>query len=171
MSSSDVVHFRLEASMCGIAGLFIKTTRLQPELGSLLAAMTSTLCSRGPDSAGFAVYASENIGRVKLTLTSIAEEPDFDALGAELLRALGASVPISRLHTHAVLAVPAHQVEHSRAWLARNSARGPRRQRGRRARDLQRGRLSRRRRATLRHCHDSRERMASGIRAWRRNRP
>ena len=106
--------------MCGIAGLFIKTTRLQPELGSLLAAMTSTLCSRGPDSAGFAVYASENIGRVKLTLTSIAEEPDFDALGAELSRALGASVPISRLHTHAVLAVPAHQVEHSRAWLARN---------------------------------------------------
>ena len=76
--------------MCGIAGLFIKNPRLQPELGSLLAAMTSTLCSRGPDSAGFAVYTVENAGKVKLTLTSLAEELDFDALGAELSRALGA---------------------------------------------------------------------------------
>jgi asparagine synthetase B (glutamine-hydrolysing) len=37
--------------MCGIAGLFIKDPKLEPKLGALLAKMTSTLCSRGPDSA------------------------------------------------------------------------------------------------------------------------
>jgi len=38
--------------MCGIAGLFIKDPKLEPKLGALLAKMMSTLCSRGPDSAG-----------------------------------------------------------------------------------------------------------------------
>lgn len=42
--------------MCGIVGLFLKDQRLEPELGALLAGMLGTLCDRGPDSAGFAVY-------------------------------------------------------------------------------------------------------------------
>jgi hypothetical protein len=42
--------------MCGIVGLFLKDYKLAPELGAYLAAMLGTLCDRGPDSGGFAVY-------------------------------------------------------------------------------------------------------------------
>lgn len=42
--------------MCGIVGLFLKDPRLEGELGGLLAGMLGTLCDRGPNSAGFAVY-------------------------------------------------------------------------------------------------------------------
>src|SRR5450755_1468398 len=56
--------------MCGIVGLFLKDETLAPRLGELLAGMLSTMCERGPDSAGFAVYGSETPGALKLTLRS-----------------------------------------------------------------------------------------------------
>ena len=49
--------------MCGIVGLFLKDTKLEPELGALTAGMLRTLCDRGPDSAGFAVYGAEHAGQ------------------------------------------------------------------------------------------------------------
>ena len=48
--------------MCGIVGLFLKDSKLEPDLGRLTAAMLSEMCDRGPDSAGFAVYGSETPG-------------------------------------------------------------------------------------------------------------
>ena len=45
--------------MCGIVGLFIKSKSLEPELGQHFAPMLETMCSRGPDSAGFAIYDEE----------------------------------------------------------------------------------------------------------------
>src|SRR5260370_42662944 len=54
--------------MCGIVGLFLKDPHLEPELGTLVAGMLGTLCDRGPDSAGFAIYGSETPGAIKLTL-------------------------------------------------------------------------------------------------------
>ena len=42
--------------MCGIAGLFLKRSSLEPQLGSMLSRMLTVLSDRGPDSAGFAVY-------------------------------------------------------------------------------------------------------------------
>ena len=54
--------------MCGIVGLFLKDPKLEGDLGGLLAGMLGTLCDRGPDSAGFAVYGGETPGSVKLTL-------------------------------------------------------------------------------------------------------
>ena len=44
--------------MCGIVGLFLKNQALEPKLGSLMAGMLGTMCERGPDSAGFAIYGS-----------------------------------------------------------------------------------------------------------------
>ena len=49
--------------MCGIVGLYLKDHALEPELGALLAGMLGTLCDRGPDSAGFAVYGAAAPGR------------------------------------------------------------------------------------------------------------
>ncbi|WP_342709825.1 glutamine amidotransferase family protein [Bradyrhizobium sp. B124] len=107
--------------MCGIAGLFIKETRLQPRLGELLASMTSTLCSRGPDSAGFALYTAEESGKTKLTLTSVDARADYDALGDMLSRSLGASVSLTSRYTHAVLSVPTSLAQSCRDWLLENA--------------------------------------------------
>ena len=54
--------------MCGIVGLYLKDHALEPELGALLAGMLGTLCDRGPDSAGFAVYGAAAPGAIKLTV-------------------------------------------------------------------------------------------------------
>jgi len=43
--------------MCGIVGLHLKNPDLQPRLGELLTVMLEAMTTRGPDSAGIAVYA------------------------------------------------------------------------------------------------------------------
>ena len=43
--------------MCGIVGLYLKNLDLSPDLGRLTALMLHEMSSRGPDSAGFAIYA------------------------------------------------------------------------------------------------------------------
>ena len=43
--------------MCGIIGLHCKDPELQPRLGELLTVMLEAMTTRGPDSAGIAVYA------------------------------------------------------------------------------------------------------------------
>ena len=43
--------------MCGISGLHLKNPGLQPQLGELLTQMLEAMTTRGPDSAGIAVYA------------------------------------------------------------------------------------------------------------------
>ncbi|TKV74094.1 glutamine amidotransferase [Bradyrhizobium elkanii] len=107
--------------MCGIAGLFIKGTRLQPQLGEFLAGMTSTLCSRGPDSAGFALYTAGAEGKAKLTLTPVGERSDFEALGHILSRSIGAPVSVTRRHTQAVLTVPTDRAKLCRDWVFENA--------------------------------------------------
>ena len=52
--------------MCGIVGLFIKDKALEPQLGALTAQMLATMCERGPDSAGFAVYGAPESGKAKI---------------------------------------------------------------------------------------------------------
>ena len=54
--------------MCGIVGLFLKNEALEPELGKMMTTMLATMCERGPDSAGFAVYGGGDDGSVKLTV-------------------------------------------------------------------------------------------------------
>jgi methylamine---glutamate N-methyltransferase subunit A len=103
--------------MCGIAGLFLKDAKLEPDLGSMLAGMLSPLSDRGPDSAGFAVYGAETPGYVKFTLR-LPSAFDVDRLLEGLQQRLGA--PVShRLHgTHLVLSVPAERVSLTRQALA-----------------------------------------------------
>lgn len=44
-------------AMCGIVGLYLKDNALSGDLGRLTALMLHEMRERGPDSAGFAVYA------------------------------------------------------------------------------------------------------------------
>jgi methylamine---glutamate N-methyltransferase subunit A len=46
--------------MCGIIGLHLKNQSLQPRLGELLTVMLEAMTTRGPDSAGIAVYADRD---------------------------------------------------------------------------------------------------------------
>ena len=71
--------------MCGIVGLFLKNKALEPELGTMLSGMLATMCDRGPDSAGFAVYGSGDSAHVKLTLRATAPGYDFAELAKRLL--------------------------------------------------------------------------------------
>jgi methylamine---glutamate N-methyltransferase subunit A len=48
--------------MCGIVGLHLLNTDLSPRLGELLATMLDAMTTRGPDSAGLAVYSDETVG-------------------------------------------------------------------------------------------------------------
>jgi len=90
--------------MCGIVGLFLKDASLERELGRLLAGMLGTLCDRGPDSAGFAVYGDETPGGMKLTLRA-PPDYDFKQLVKQLEDASGALPHVIR-DTHMVITVP-----------------------------------------------------------------
>jgi glutamate synthase domain-containing protein 1 len=103
--------------MCGIAGLFLKDAKLEPDLGSMLARMLSPLSDRGPDSAGFAVYGAETPGHVKFTLR-LPPTADVDGLLKSLRDELGERIA-HRLHgTHVVVVIPAGRVALARRVLA-----------------------------------------------------
>ena len=88
--------------MCGIVGLFCKTTELEQSLGTQLAAMLAQMSDRGPDSAGVAVYRDPAPpGASKLTLYSPDAREDWAGVGA----ALGALDEPSVRASHAVLVV------------------------------------------------------------------
>ena len=42
--------------MCGIVGIYLKSKKFEKSLGGMLSKMLVSMESRGPDSAGFAIY-------------------------------------------------------------------------------------------------------------------
>jgi glutamate synthase domain-containing protein 1 len=71
--------------MCGIVGLYCKSTALEPRLGEYLSAMLEQMNDRGPDSAGVAVYRDPAPdGCTKLTLYSSDPAFDWSGVGGEV---------------------------------------------------------------------------------------
>ncbi|HVE17317.1 MAG TPA: glutamine amidotransferase family protein [Chthoniobacterales bacterium] len=104
--------------MCGIVGLFFKNEDYEQELGRLFAPMLETMCGRGPDSAGFAVYnGSAPEGWIKVSL----QHPDLDYDWRKLISQIesrgNAPVHFEKKSTHAMLIVPARE-EDLRVMLA-----------------------------------------------------
>jgi glutamate synthase domain-containing protein 1 len=97
--------------MCGIVGLFLKNSEMEDQLGGLLERMLSTMCERGPDSAGFAVYGPATEGRSKITLQSANAKTDFAALNSSLTASKNSDAKLSVHDTHAVLTVPTDKLE------------------------------------------------------------
>ena len=91
--------------MCGIVGLFLKNSKLENSLGSMLSEMLVTMTDRGPDSAGIAIYSSQNEGESKFTIQ--ADNPDavFPNMKTELENSLKSQVSMKINDTHAVLSV------------------------------------------------------------------
>ena len=54
--------------MCGIVGIYLKTTKFEIDLGRMLSGMLNNMESRGPDSAGFAIYKNSNKDEYKYSL-------------------------------------------------------------------------------------------------------
>jgi len=106
--------------MCGIVGLFLKNKELEPKLGSMLSTMLSTMCERGPDSAGFAVYGAPEAGKAKITLQSPNPDQDFAGLGDAVSKVICAPVKLAVKSTHAVLTVPAGKADEARAAVRAN---------------------------------------------------
>jgi methylamine---glutamate N-methyltransferase subunit A len=107
--------------MCGIAGLFIKDPNLQPQLGYLLTKMTLTLCSRGPDSAGFAIYGDDKSGKVKIVLAGPDKDFELEPIMRELARHLRVHAKVQIKHSHGVVALDAADVPPARIWLKENA--------------------------------------------------
>lgn len=109
--------------MCGIVGLFLKDKHLEDQLGALTANMLATMCDRGPDSAGFAVYGAPAGGTVKITVQSPSPDADFSTIVQSLSKDIDAPVRMNIRSTHAVLSVPAAKAEAARAVLRANHPR------------------------------------------------
>src|SRR5688500_14137040 len=103
-------------AMCGIAGLFSKSTEVSDNLGAHLGDMLLQLSDRGPDSAGVAVYRDPApSGAAKVSLFSTAAQQDWGGVRDALDEACGAGEPEPR-GSHAVIVVETDAAE-AQAWL------------------------------------------------------
>ena len=103
--------------MCGIVGLFAKSAGVEERLGEHLSGMLVQMSSRGPDSAGVAVYRDPApSGSSKLTLYSADPREEWDAVSDGLRDAFGDCEEPSVRASHAVLVVGT-EASDAETWL------------------------------------------------------
>lgn len=103
--------------MCGIAGLYLKNRDFYPKLGELFKPMLIEMTSRGPDSAGVAIYRDPVAdGCTKYSLAHDDRDYDWAALSAALNQQLNASSTIMQRDTHALLTTAADEAD-VKKWL------------------------------------------------------
>ena len=106
--------------MCGIVGLFAKSPEVETRLGEHLAAMLVQMSSRGPDSAGVAVYRDPApSGSSKLTLYSADRLEQWGAVRDGLSDAFGVCAQPAARASHAVFVVDADAAE-AELWVRAN---------------------------------------------------
>ena len=105
--------------MCGIVGIFLKTRRFEAQLGALTAGMLATMTDRGPDSAGFAVYGTEEAD-VKVTLRGGSPSSLRKAITG-LDAAFDRSFTATYRDTHAIILAPASDEAEVRNWIGSNA--------------------------------------------------
>ena len=64
--------------MCGIVGLYLKKPELQIQLGKLFKPMLFEMSSRGPDSAGVAIYWNTAVGPLSFIWGWPISEENYD---------------------------------------------------------------------------------------------
>ncbi len=103
--------------MCGIVGLFAKSPEIEGRLGEHLAAMLVQMSSRGPDSAGVAVYRDPAPpGSSKLTLYSVDPAERWAAVRDGLCDAFAVCAEPAVRASHAVFVVDADASDAER-WV------------------------------------------------------
>ena len=66
--------------MCGIVGIYLKNKKYNKQLGKLLTGMMNNMASRGPDSAGFAIYNKSSKFKYTVCLQNNFELKDLKKL-------------------------------------------------------------------------------------------
>ncbi|MFK7856634.1 MAG: glutamine amidotransferase family protein [Granulosicoccus sp.] len=103
--------------MCGIAGLYLKEPSLYPILGELFQPMLVEMTSRGPDSAGVAIYRNPVADNsVKFSLAHDEITFDWASLLADLSSSISAECELKQINTHAILKAQADE-EAVKDWL------------------------------------------------------
>ena len=103
--------------MCGIVGLYLKNAELQAQLGKMFQPMLVEMSSRGPDSAGVAIYRNPvKAGQTKFSLAHNDLEFSWKTLETELAATLQCSVSIKTVGTHCILVTDADEAKVVR-WL------------------------------------------------------
>jgi hypothetical protein len=99
--------------MCGIIGLHLKNPDLEPRLGELLTAMLEAMTTRGPDSAGIAVYTDgPAVGHEQALRYSLRgdETVDWELLSKRIAAETASEVRLRQLAPDcAVLVSPASE--------------------------------------------------------------
>lgn len=84
--------------MCGIVGLHLKTPRFRSELGSMLAEMLTCMSTRGPDSAGVALYGEPlPAGHLRFNVR-LPDSADPDEVAARCGELLGTPVNVEKVY-------------------------------------------------------------------------
>lgn len=106
--------------MCGIVGLYIKNEKLRPKLGSLFQPMLVEMKSRGPDSAGVAIYRDAVASnQVKYSLAHDQADYDWQQLSSALDKNCHCKSRIRQIDSHAILICDAPE-QRVRDWLKQN---------------------------------------------------
>ena len=103
--------------MCGIVGLLMKKPALKEQLGELMVPMLIDMGSRGPDSAGLAVFTDEvQAKQRKYSLHAPRWDYDWSGLEAEFVKHFGATAQMTIKGNHAVLMCEQHE-SIVRGWI------------------------------------------------------
>lgn len=96
--------------MCGIVGLYLKKSELRIQLGKLFKPMLVEMSSRGPDSAGVAIYRNHvKAGQTKFSLAHIDPGFSWKKLGTDMAASLKCDVSIKVVGTHCILVTDAQE--------------------------------------------------------------
>ena len=86
--------------MCGIVGIYLKNKNLEKSLGKFLSGMLKNMSSRGPDSAGFAIYKEEKKFKYKYSIC--LNDINFLSFKKQLSKLLK-NVKIDQSSDHAII--------------------------------------------------------------------
>tara|TARA_B110000438_G_scaffold269987_1_gene286805 strand:+ start:358 stop:1242 length:885 start_codon:yes stop_codon:yes gene_type:complete len=89
--------------MCGIVGIYLKTKEYEKSLGKMLSGMLNNMESRGPDSAGFAIYTDESEKIYKFSLC--IGELDFNSFSKSIKKKIK-KVKLNQIADHVILKTP-----------------------------------------------------------------
>jgi len=86
--------------MCGIVGIYLKTKKFEKSLGKFLSEMLNNMSSRGPDSAGFAIYNDEKNNKYKYSLC--LNNQDFNGFKKQIKKKIK-DAKIVKISDHVIL--------------------------------------------------------------------
>ena len=86
--------------MCGIVGIYLKTTKFEKSLGKMLSGMLNNMESRGPDSAGFAIYKNSSKDEYKYSLC--INDLDFNQFKNEISKKIK-KITLSQYSDHVIV--------------------------------------------------------------------